>query len=685
MSSPREPRAREPRACIAASLVAICLAAGACWAQPATRTAQRPEDEIAPFRVTSYEGYAQMDFLRDATDTSIGGVGGSTALSRWRTDIYLLAHGYVYLPGLLALDLGAGPVFDVGRYAVDGSSTTSRKPLYNLLFRATALRDKPYRGEVYYEHLNPTQNVGPSQVLVSQSERFGAGLVLLPPVLPAPVYFDASRYESKGRGTDQVLDDRTDQASLRTNLRLGKTGDSQVRYETLRQASRSGSTGVAIQESRSSSDVLTVDTRARFDGGRRELTNYLYYFAQAYTAAQGTLADTRDLRFDLDLRNEHSDKLRSYARYVLASNRADAQTTTVNGLTAGATYRASDDLFGSVDASGDAVRTTQFDARLASGSASGTWRAPLPVGRVSASLTLIAGVRDQVASGDVAAVVGERLVLAGTTPTPLKREQVVPGSVVVSNVPRTQVFTEGVDYLLTVVGLVTRVERLASGNIVDGQEVLADYSFQVGGTFRLSRFDQSASLGWDYGNLLSFYLRHVDTQPRLQSGQPTFQLNPVKDTTVGARADLPIASSDYRVGGYAEREWRREEISPGERSAWEIYAQGPIPMLDGISARIGTRRSAIQYDLTPDQDVRLASQDLRAWGRPLRGLDVSLEATRDRDTGKALLRERHYLAAKAQWRIRQFRLGFELSRTREKQGDYERTRNYAQLVLRRDF
>lgn len=691
MSPPRAPRDRECRARSGfaafrfATTVAAVLVAGACWAQPASRTAQRPEDQIAPFRVTGYEGHALTGFLGDATDASSGSTRTNTTLSQWRTDLYLLAHGYVYLPGFLAVDLGGGPVFDATRHAADGSSTTSRKPLYNLLFRVTALRDKPYRGEVYYEHLNPVQNVGPSQTLLSESRRLGAGLALLPPAIAVPLYFDASRRETKGRGTDQVLDDRTDQASVRGNFRLGKLGETQVRYESLRQASRSGSTGVPIQESSSRSEVFTMDARAQPEGGRHELTGNLYYFSQAYSAAQGTLADTRDARLNLDLRNQHSEALRSYARYVLSSNRADSRSTTLNALSAGASYRATEDLFGSLDAHGDSVRTAQFDAGLASGSASGTWRAPLALGRLSASLTLGGGIRDQVASGDVGEVVGERLVLAGTAPTALRREQVVARTVVLSNVPRTQVFTEGVDFLLTVVGLVTRVERLASGNIVDGQEVLADYSFEVGGTFRLARFDQSASLGWEYEDLFSVYARHVDARPRLQSGRPTFQLNPLRNTLFGARGEVPISGSEYRVGGSAERERRRERISPGGRTAWELYLQGPLPLLDGLSAKAGIRRSSVDYDLTAEQNVRLTSQELRFWGRPLRGLDLSLEALRDRDSGKALPRERTHVAAKAQWRIRQFRLGFDLSRTREKQGDYERRRNYVQLALRRDF
>ena len=674
--------------------LAIAFVAGSSAAQQFARVAERAEDQIAPFRFTGYDGYVLMNFLRDATESSTPAAAGtsgpavSQTISQWRTEFFLNGHAYVFLPVFLTLDLGGGPVVDYSSYEADDTKSKSTKDLYNLTFRATALRDKPYTGTVFYEHLNPTQNVGPSQVLFTESDRYGMNLSWLSPSTPVPLYFEATRHENRGRGTDQTLDDRIDLVSLRADTRVGTWGHSRIRLQSTAQDSRSGSTGLPIQASSSRTDAFDTDTRLRFGtSGEYDLTNTINAFRQDYTLSQGAPSDVRNVRFDLYLRRHHSDELQSFARYALSDDRTNDQKTAIHAFSAGATARQGPDIYGNVDANASLARTTQFDADAAALTAAGTYGKKLGVGEASVSYSVSAGVRDQTASADTAAAVGERLVLAGTAPVPLKQQQVIAGSVTVVNATRTQVFVEGVDYVLSVVGLVTRVERLASGSIVDGQEVLADYEFQVGGTFVIRRIDQSASLTWNYRSDLSVYVRLLDSRPRLQSGQPTFEINPVRDTTYGARADVPVPllPDGFTVGGYVEREDRREVISPGERMSYEVYAQAPLPYFDHGGLRIGTRRSSVDYDLNPEQAVRLTAYDMRVWTRPLFGLDFSIEATRERDTGTAVLRERTYVAAKAQWRVRQFRLNFDFSRTDETQGDYRRRRNYAQLVLRRDF
>lgn len=659
-----------------------------------TRAKEGGAAEVAPFRLIGYEGHVLVRYLLDdnsSQQTAGGQEAGAKSrqkLTDLREEVFLMTHSYVYHPNFLLADLGGGPILDTSGFATDDSNTRSTKPMYNLVGRATVLRDKPYRGTVFYEHLNPTQSVGPAQVLLTESDRYGLNASLLEPVTPVPLFLEASRSHSKGSGADQTLDDRIDQVLFRADRRIGTLGNTRFGYTGIRQDSLSGSAGLPIQASHNRSNVADLDSRLSFGAKREyELSNVANFSSQEYSTDQGTIADTRDLRFTLDLRGQHSPDLMSYARYNFTDSRVDAQSTRLHSASAGATCQASPDLSGTLAVQGDYNKTTQLTSTTAGINGSVTYRHAVPLGQASASYNFAYAGRDQQAFAEQALIVGERLTLPGTTLVPLRTPNVVPGTVVVMNVPRTQTFIEGIDYVLSVLGVTTRIQRVIGGNIVDGQEVLADYAFEVGGTYAMRQFDNSLNLNWEIRQYLSLYVRYFDSAPSLVSGQPTFEINPVRNTLWGARADVPLSmfSEDLTVGGFVEREDRREVISPGLRQAWEAYVQSDLPFIGRGGIRVGARQTRVDYDNSPEQGVNLRAYDLRIWSRLGYGFDVSIDATRERDTGTPVLRERNFLSAKLQWRIRQFRLTFDLTRTRDAQGPTERTRNYAQLVLRRDF
>jgi hypothetical protein len=277
--------------------------------------------------------------------------------------------------------------------------------------------------------------------------------------------------------------------------------------------------------------------------------------------------------------------------------------------------------------------------------------------------------------------------LAGTTQVPLLQELIAIGTVVVSNLTRTQVFVEGRDYVLTLIGLKLRIQRVIGGNILDGQEVLTDYAYSNGGTYAISQLDNSVNLNWGLKNYLGLFVRYLDSAPTLNSGTPTSPLNPAKSTLYGSRAELPLSllSQEFLIGGRAEREIRREVISPYKRSSLDTYAQVDLPFVRSGNIRIGARQMQVDYDLSPLQGVKLKAYDMRLWSRVGWGIDLSAEASRYRDTGTPVARDGASATFKAQWRRRKLLWTFDLTRVRDAQGTAERTRTYAQVILRRDF
>lgn len=684
--------ARVGAARIGASLVlGIVLATGTsdCWAQAnAALRVRKSTQEIAPFRLTGIDGYMTARYLSDESSTSAAAGTARARQSNMTEELFLMTHSYVYHPSLLSLDLGGGPVLDKGSFGSDGVTTNSRRQMFNFSGRATVLRDKPYNGALFYDRHNQTQNIGPAQVLLTENTRYGLNASLLSPFTPIPMQMELTRSENQGTGADQVIEDRIDQVRFGMEGGVGKWGRSTFQYLGLRQDSLSGSSGLPIHASRSSNDGVNVDTRLKF-GARNEyeLNNVVSLNTNRFTAGQGALTQLQDFRFGLDLRGRHSEDLQTFGRYNNNISKQGDQDMNLNSASAGFNIRINPALSGALAARGESNKTTQLSSTLYGIDGSAQYRRALPVGEAIAGYSVAYSQRDQQAAAPETRVIGEHVTLTGTTLASLGNDQIVAATLVVSNLTRTQTFVEGRDYVLSQLGLRLRIQRVIGGNILDGQEVLLDYAFATGGTYAASQLDNTFNLSWALKSYLSVFARYLDSAPHLLSGTPTSPLNPAKSTLYGTRAEYPLSllSQEILLGGLAEREVRRETISPYKRSSFDAFVQMELPLVQSGSIRFGTRHLQVDYDLSPAQGVKLVGYDMRLWTRLGYGFDLSAEATRERDTGTPEARERTLVSAKARWRRRKLSLTFDLTRVRDAQGAAERTRTYGQVVLRRDF
>lgn len=701
-----QPRAAARRR-LAAGLAAAWLAAagvvaGEAAAQLRAAGVREAETtEIAPFRLISVEGYVEGRYWRDLDDSTVlsGPVGSGDTQRTQQTltslggTVFLMTHSYVYHPNFLLLDLGAGPVGFRNGYTYNGLETQNTTTTYDLAGRATFLRNKPYNGALFYDRKTDSYPVGPSQSLLTENTKYGFEFALLRPVIRAPVHVDAYRFHSKGRGTDQIIDESIDEANVRAEYAWGKAGDTSFRYQAVQNDSQSGSVGLPIQATRSRTNRADLDTYLSFgDRGQYDLTNTVSYSAIDYTSNAATIADNQTFRFDVNFRARPTDALQTRARYQFDSYDQQAgtgpQSGRLNAVNAGATYQPAERFSATLDALASASRSTALDADLIglNGSLNG-WQG-IGFGEIAANYGVNWFKRDQTANEPFGQVVGERHVLPGLAWVPLNRPQVVPGSVVVSNVQRTQTYAEGRDYLLRVIGLVTQIQRTIEGAIVDGQEVLVDYSYDTGGTYGLTEFDNAIDLTWRLKQYFSIYARYTDTSPRLNYGAPTAPLNPATTTLYGSRADLPFELLGYnmQLGGLAEWEDRREVISPYRRTLYEAYFETSLPLIARGALRVGGLKQATEYDLTPEDNVTTRTVTLRLWTAFRIGLRLEAQGTRTRDTGSPQVEREYWQATlKAIWRIRQVLLTLDGGRTKEFRGAVERTHSTGRLTLRRDF
>ncbi len=663
----------------------VALLWGSCYVSSA--------QEITAFRLTGVEGYNNLRYVRDqfvATQPAIGSAPGATStqgLSEFREELFVMTHSYIYHPNLLSLDIGFGPILQQSSFLTDEEETKSGAALYNFSGRAKFLRDKPYQGSVFYDHLNPTVIVAPGQAMTQQNTRYGADLALTAPFVPMPVFIDLARSHMQGRGSDRIIDDQIDQFNLRTSHSFPGLGSTQLQYQASKQASLSGSPSLPIQGSNSSNQGLSVDSRFEFGAQRQyDFTNLITFNTQAYELqGQAPIPERREGRLFLDLRGRYSSELQCFAFFNHSASDQGDLSSRVNSLAAGANYNPRPEISASASMHADQNQTRQLSSKTRGMDGSVRLQKTLPLGVLQASYAVRYDQREQIATASQTDVIGERLTLIGSSYVVLAQQHANPLSVVLVNVARTQTFGEGVDYVLTQVGTETRVQRLIGGAILDGQDLLVDYSYDLGGTYASSQTDQTLNLNWSLGSYFNAYFRYLDSAPKLESGVSSFPLNAVRSNLYGMRADVPFkAMLQMILGGSLEREDRRETLAPYRRSAEELYAQVEDPFFAAGNYRVAARRTRVVYDNSL-QNVNLRGYDARYWVRFLSGVELSVNLNAESDTGGLLERRRLVSTAKAEWNYRKLKMTFDVGRTLETQGDFRRAPVLLQLQVRRDF
>ncbi len=673
---------RQARNCgrVAGAAVLAFVLSGVCLAE-----------DIAPFRLTSFEGYAAIDYLSDAERQSVGGASSTLAIAKLQEEIFLNTHSYFYHPNFLKMDLGAGPLFVQDRYESAGAINRETSDLYNLAGRLSFFEQKSTPFAIYYEHLNPTVSTSLTQSFIQTNTKTGATFSVHEPLSPVLLTTEVFRLRSEGQSTTYKVDDENEQASASLSTNFGPDSYGQLFYQVNRLQTTSGNPALPISPTQVESRTANFNGRFLL-GSNHELTyTQLIGMNSLSFERPGFLLDRNDFRFSPDLRWQHSDTWMSFYNYNLYKSKEDAIDTTNQSARAGLTHRKSDRLSVTADVHGEDNRTTGLSLSSYGTGLQANFTQPFNNAVLRLSAGAIYDQKDRQAAAALINVIGERITLVDSIPVTLVQEFIDITTIRVFNLSRTQEYCPDVlplppgctvaDFRIIVIGSRTQIQRLATGNILDGQEVLVDYAYQTGGTAGYNLLDQSYQASLTLHRYYTVYIRYHDSSYRLTSGAPTLPLNSSQNTLYGLRVDLPLLSG-MTVGGEAYFEHQNEEISPYERQSYDVYLQ--LPVWARTSPRLSARRLFVEYANSPE-DVDLTGWALQLRANPWAYTSLTAEINYEEDVGGTLRRVIVRDTLGLEWRFRQLLVRGEGQYSREEQGTFERNRTVIRFTARREF
>jgi hypothetical protein len=277
-------------------------------------------------------------------------------------------------------------------------------------------------------------------------------------------------------------------------------------------------------------------------------------------------------------------------------------------------------------------------------------------------------------------VFDEPITLAGTSVVELRNEFVLPASVVVGNAAGTQVFTEGIDYRLVIVGSVTSIQRLIDGDIFDGQTVLVDYEYRSSGTAQYDTALASVSVSANFLQHFTAYARFDTNETTVTGGELTTPQNDRDAFNVGLNASTQIGV--WNVGGGVTYSESDEEISPSTRESISMNASARIFAGIQFNASAALTKVDLENSL---EDTNQTNLRVGLSGRVWRRASVRYDTVFTKDTGGTLPSEDITHLFNLQWQYRAVFFSLSARYADNALGDSLRRRKEINAVVKRFF
>jgi len=641
------------------------------------------QDEIAAFRFTGFEGYAELRFREDEQTISQAGLGSTDKRSSFEEEIFFLTHSYIYHPNFLKMDLGFGPLFTQSKVesSISGSNSDDSSDV-NLKAYLRFLDEKPYPLLLYYEQEHPYVSLSLTDRFQQENKKYGFDFQIRQPVLPFKLALGAFHQETKGEGLQLRTDDVTEQKIVRADIPMGTDGYGTLTYTVTDVVSRSGFTSLPVTETAISTDTATFDSRVSL-GDQKQFTwtNFISH------AEQKDVRPLEELRYNTDLRWRHSEATESFYRLgYLDSDQQTVQTTNYNAA-GGFRHDLSKRTTINAELHSEENETTNLTLSRYGVNGAISHKRDYEIGTLNLSAGWNYDINDQQVAANVP-VRDLQIQFTGTTPQFLPHNNIIQSSITVARliggteVPITpgQISTTcsaGIIVAITTIGARTQVNICSVSDAVD--PYIFDYDYDPGGSVNYGNFVQSYQASLSLYRMANLYVRWRDSDINIRSGAPTQPLAESTNTQTGARIDYPFNGA--AVGGEITFEKEEGSLLSYDRDSTSAYVSFDIL---GGSMRLGTHQTNIDYQ-NSTEDVKITRNELLFRARPLNLFTLTATASAEKDTGGSIIRDTRIWSLNAEWRVRRLIMKGEARVTEEEYGETRRDRSQIQFVLRRDF
>ncbi|MHC4698323.1 MAG: hypothetical protein ACYTFA_16445 [Planctomycetota bacterium] len=441
-------------------------------------------------------------------ESKVGGGGKSSSKETiFEENIKLELDGFVYHPNLMEFTVAGlfGLVQQENENIVGGRKRTSSDdgPVTEFDFRGSFFKKKKYPGTVTarrYRAIEPRPFQTSLEVFTTS---YGATWRYVDEKTPTSLQFTH---------TDVQLDPRNDfeeEGRQKNTLFRFETAYRFTEYNVLSLLYTRESVDEQPFDLSYDQDEVTLSHVWDFGPQHRQsLESEVDYFDQ-----RGTFNVER-VRWREILRLKHSETLRSwYQLEVLDRNQGslsgvapiDERSYSLIATLEHKLYRSlisQFTVYGQVQEFGRGLDIDRYGAE-----ASFDYRKKNPWGALLANYRVRYQVEDHKGGGQNVEVLDERHTFRDPEPGVLNNTRVDSGTIHVTAEDRTTVYRVNEDYTVRVVGDSTELRRVPTGRILDGQTVLIDYIYAVGGSFELDTFSHFLRLRQKFDFGLSPYYR----------------------------------------------------------------------------------------------------------------------------------------------------------------------------------
>jgi hypothetical protein len=631
------------------------------------------QEEIKLFNLTDVGGTFSARYWFDERSDNNGGIGGATAKSSsWQESLLFRTQSYIYHPAFIEMRASGGPV------AVQSGGNSELLFGYDVFL--SALSRKRYPFSVFFRQEYPDTVTGSAGRFQVKANQYGIQGSYRPIKLPGVWTWTASRRDSFGAGFDQIVDSNGDSAGMSAGFGYGEGHNIKLKVTWDRTQSRNGSPGLPIAETSSTS------RSSRLDGDNRFGKNDQFLLRHSLNRLQQT--NTGNVSSDLDkwwyranLRWKHSGRHSSVGNYRFTDTNRNEEINRSQGLNVSTNIS----LYPSLSTSGSARVSKNegigYSQKTVGGSLNANFRRDLSIGQFGLTGRVSKDRRDQQSTRDSVNIFDEPATLNGIQSVQLQEDFVVVETVIVTNAERTQTFIEDIDYRLVTIGSTTTIERLVSGNILDGQVVLVSYEFLTGGTVEYGRASQSLVSTMNMPRFANIFIGITNVENETLSGIATTPLNDSRQFEFSVSKSQSF-SMGWSLSGEARMLKVEEDISPNIRTSYRVSIG--FPRIKNTRIRLGINRQLVDYE-TSFEDVDQIRYTISVNSRLPGGFFLNYNGAIGENKGGSIFRQDERHNFQLSWRYRKVYFFMNAVQSDVMQGNSRRTDRSISANIQRLF